>query len=347
MQLLTKKIEYTTSAHSCLHTLQSEYSKKSNIRLHLKSYVGNGRYTHISEREYDNMYYCLLTLNIPFAIGNDAPRGGVCGDYIELSNKNYKKAIIALKELTLPYPRKKCELAKQLSYINNILSTGYNFNLVKKMSKNQSLTLTREELLKKLEKFNFKATILGTGRKKYIYDFPLIELKSLINFDENAYKIVCECYQKAKGDQSKFTDLFLEHKELIHTQAFQEIAKCTSYNSKLWYIIRELFGDKEFKTDSDIGSVSIISKDHKSLIALPNGYGDGTSRVAIFNERNELIEHLMKYFTVIEGEYDILNYDCLKPNEIKQENIVADLKGRYGVYYHNGFVAFVRWEDKS
>lgn len=130
MQLLTKKPELTSSAFQCLRNLDFNLTKKGNVRMHLKSYKGKSRGSYVSDVEYCDMYYCLLTLKLPFTIGNDAPRGGICGDYIELSNRNCKKAILALQELMLPYPRKKRELAKQLSYMKALNYSDYNKDLV-------------------------------------------------------------------------------------------------------------------------------------------------------------------------------------------------------------------------
>ena len=44
-----------------------------------------------------------------------------------------------------------------------------------------------------------------------------------------------------------------------------------------WYRIRELFGDRCFKTASDVGSLLVGNEEFQVLI--PNGYGDGTTRV--------------------------------------------------------------------
>lgn len=131
MQLLTKKLELTSRAFQCLRNLDFNLTKKGNVRMHLVTYKKNGSWgRYVSMVEYNDMYYCLLTLKIPFTIGNDAPRGGICGNYIELSNRYCKKAILALQELMLPYPRKKCELAKQLSYMKALSYSDYNESLI-------------------------------------------------------------------------------------------------------------------------------------------------------------------------------------------------------------------------
>ena len=44
-----------------------------------------------------------------------------------------------------------------------------------------------------------------------------------------------------------------------------------------WYRVRELFGNRCFKTASDVGSLLVGNEEFQALI--PNGYGDGITRV--------------------------------------------------------------------
>ena len=120
MALLTKKGQIGLTAFNCLNTLENEINgtKKGKVRMHLKFYGSNGRTMRLVDSNDWNMRCCLERLNINFVRGNDAPRGGVCGDYIELTKRECKKAIIRLHELMQSYPRNKSELAKQLSYID-------------------------------------------------------------------------------------------------------------------------------------------------------------------------------------------------------------------------------------
>lgn len=46
-----------------------------------------------------------------------------------------------------------------------------------------------------------------------------------------------------------------------------------------WYRIRELFGDRCFKTASDIGSLLVGNEEFQVLI--PNGYGDGLIQMEV------------------------------------------------------------------
>ena len=105
MALLTKKGQIGLTAFNCLNTLENELNgtKKSKVRMHLKFYGSNGRTMRLVDSNDWNMRYCLERLNINFERGNDAPRGGVCGDYIELTKLECKKAIIMLHELMQSY----------------------------------------------------------------------------------------------------------------------------------------------------------------------------------------------------------------------------------------------------
>lgn len=53
-----------------------------------------------------------------------------------------------------------------------------------------------------------------------------------------------------------------------------------------WYRIRDLFGDRCFKTYSDVGSLLVGNEDFQVLI--PNGMGDGTTRVAVFKKDDDV-----------------------------------------------------------
>ena len=96
---------------------------------------------------------------------------------------------------------------------------------------------------------------------------------------------------------------------------------------------------KEFETYSDIGSVLAGTK--KFAVALQNGLGDGKTLVRVYGIDENLPEG-PKFNTSIEGIFNIYNYDCSKRSE---EDIVATLSGRFGVYYGYGAVFFKKWEN--
>ncbi len=111
-----------------------------------------------------------------------------------------------------------------------------------------------------------------------------------------------------------------------------------------WYRIRDLFGDRCFKTYSDVGSLLVGNEDFQVLI--PNGIGDGTTRVAIFKKGDNvfsgLIELMMdrKHGPTLSGKFNIYSYDCDNP---ALDEPCKTLEGRYFTYYYDGFVAFVEY----
>jgi hypothetical protein len=93
-----------------------------------------------------------------------------------------------------------------------------------------------------------------------------------------------------------------------------------------------MFGDKQLKTVSDCGGVLVYSSDFSVLI--PNGAGDGTSRIAVFRRGDDFDSRLMVFSGfLLDGQFSVSGYDCSK-------DPAFDLSGRFWVYYYDGFVAF-------
>lgn len=134
------------------------------------------------------------------------------------------------------------------------------------------------------------------------------------------------------NNSEDFIDEYLNTKELSHTQAYAEISK-TCRPDKHWYKVREMFGDRQFKTDSDAGSVKIGNDSFSILI--PNGQGDGITRVAVFDDRQYFNDSMMEPFTLVDGNFNIYDYDC-------GERVAKKLSGRYYIYVYQGLVAFVQ-----
>lgn len=95
--------------------------------------------------------------------------------------------------------------------------------------------------------------------------------------------------------------------------------------------INEIIGEKNFKTLSDVGGLK-IGNDQFSII-VPNGAGDGETIVAIVENFDE---KLLRFFTSIEGKFNIYKYDC--GNEI-----VETIEGKYGIFHGESFVILVKW----
>lgn len=114
-----------------------------------------------------------------------------------------------------------------------------------------------------------------------------------------------------------------------------------------WYRVRELFGDHCFKTASDVGSLLFGNEEFQALI--PNGYGDGITRVAIFNKGDSdysvasrimcdmMASHRGPY---LHGKFNIYPYDCCNPTVDKP---CRTIKENYFTYYYDGLVALVEY----
>lgn len=111
-----------------------------------------------------------------------------------------------------------------------------------------------------------------------------------------------------------------------------------------WYRIRDLFGDRCFKTYSDVGGLLVGNENFQVLI--PNGKGDGTTRVAVFKKNDSvsvgLIELMMdrKHGPTLNGKFNIYSYDCDNP---EKDEPLKTLDGRYFTYYYDGLIAFVEY----
>lgn len=146
--------------------------------------------------------------------------------------------------------------------------------------------------------------------------------------DGVAYDEFRAIYKESKN-WSEFIEAILKTKEFYKTQAAAALLKPTD---RFWYLQRQILGDDQFKTMSDVGGVKVGNKSFNMIV--PNGVGDGTSRVAVLNEKN-FNSSCFTYFTTIEGEFNIYSYDC-------GEEIAKTINGRYAVYYDDHFVVFVK-----
>ena len=54
------------------------------------------------------------------------------------------------------------------------------------------------------------------------------------------------------------------------------------------------------------------------------------------------VEDVARYWEVVDGKFNIFSEDCGR----NEKDIEATLEGRYGIYYKDGYVFFVRWGDK-
>lgn len=134
-------------------------------------------------------------------------------------------------------------------------------------------------------------------------------------------------------DTEDFIDKILGDPELSTTQAYAEVSKKLRPDSH-WYRVRAMFGEEVIKTSSDAGSVKIGV--NNMFVLVPNGYGDGITRVGVIENAREFNDDMMTYFTTIQGKNMIIyDYDC-------GDVAATTISGRYNIYYYSGLVAFVK-----
>lgn len=103
---------------------------------------------------------------------------------------------------------------------------------------------------------------------------------------------------------------------------------------------------KRLYCDSDIGSCLIGNKDW--TFAVPNIGGDGETKIGIFQNngaefRKYKEKHNLEFISSAQGTFNIYSYDCAF-HDCKDEDIIATLSGRYGVYKGEMEVVFVKWK---
>lgn len=134
-------------------------------------------------------------------------------------------------------------------------------------------------------------------------------------------------------DTEDFINKILGDPRLATTQAYAEVSKKLRPNTH-WYRVRAMFGDDVIKTSSDAGSVKVGVSNMSVLV--PNGYGDGITRVSIFDNSEGFNDSMMSYFTTVKGTNIIIyDYDC-------GDVAATTISGRYNIYYYSGLVAFVK-----
>lgn len=158
-----------------------------------------------------------------------------------------------------------------------------------------------------------------------------------IESEEKTLGIIRRLIRKAE-DTEELIDLIVSCEELRGTC---ERAYVMEYErpQMIWREIRGIMGDRCVKTVSDAGAVRVGTDGFSVLIR--NCRGDGTTRVAVFDEEpkdlSPLTSAVMMFQTSMEGEFDIYDYDGTGGLPIMH------LSGRYAAYSYDGLVIFVKW----
>lgn len=84
----------SSSAFELYVTIKAGLAMKSgSVRMHFKTYGGRGKFSRLNCGEHWAAIDLLKQAGVEFNEGNDAPRGGAIGDYIELSRPEAQKFV--------------------------------------------------------------------------------------------------------------------------------------------------------------------------------------------------------------------------------------------------------------
>lgn len=137
---------------------------------------------------------------------------------------------------------------------------------------------------------------------------------------------------EAADNLSDFKEAVFEDERLRLTQAYAELSK---EDDDHWCRVREMFGDRCFKTISDIGGVKVGNDTF--FVVINNEIGDGTTRVAVFHKGSDFNDNMMNFSgTTLKGKFNVYDYDC-------GNTPILELNGNYLVYCYQGLVAFVEF----
>lgn len=138
------------------------------------------------------------------------------------------------------------------------------------------------------------------------------------------------------ADTEDFINKVVHDEALKRTQLYAELIKRERPEMR-WKAIRSMFGDKCFKTVSDVGGV-LVGADTFSVV-VPNGRGSGITRVAVFENCFEFNLDLMHRTGLsMEGRFSIYDHEYHLGS-----SPIMELNGRYMTYYYDGLVAFVKY----
>ncbi len=101
MKLINKSGKLTKPGKDFLVHLVSESAplgRSSYSRFHGVHTCGRGRFVTISYSDRDNALELFTLLKIDFTEGNDAPRGGKCGQYFEYDRGDLMRALLFFLE---------------------------------------------------------------------------------------------------------------------------------------------------------------------------------------------------------------------------------------------------------
>lgn len=136
--------------------------------------------------------------------------------------------------------------------------------------------------------------------------------------------------------KSKSIDEFLHevHEDdcLRYFHAWGEIGKAMNWDIPVSNDARV------FYTGSDAGGLLVGDVNGGFSYLIPNGYGDGETRVVVADRMGLFNEDMMRNVGIVDGNTLIYGYDCSTPSQADNDALV--LHGRYSVFSYDGTVAF-------
>lgn len=120
-----------------------------------------------------------------------------------------------------------------------------------------------------------------------------------------------------------------------------------------WFDRLRKEADLHFETNSDIGGVAVGNDSF--CVNLPNGYGDGTTNVYVFNTKRipQEIEEFLKFNICFGGKFNIYE-DDISVCDKEKSKVLCTLEGYYGSYYPRNemwwervepVVVLEKWDD--
>lgn len=95
-----------------------EFIRKAE-RFHGCSWNGGPRHMTLQDAKHRNLCEALDKIGVDYVIGNDAPRGGATGTFVELTAKGKRQTMELRKELQAEYSEKMRRIAKGTATIES------------------------------------------------------------------------------------------------------------------------------------------------------------------------------------------------------------------------------------
>ena len=142
----------------------------------------------------------------------------------------------------------------------------------------------------------------------------------------------------SKKSKDSIKKALLNDKGLSKSMLYAELSKTTG--SAHWYRVRSVIGDRVVRTLSEVGGFLVGNE--KFNVCIPNGYGDGMTRLAVFSrkERTYFNENMMYRIPItLKGTFNVYVSDYNNSDE----NVILTIEGMYDVYYYQTMIALVEY----